>query len=86
MVPHGASEGVFGLGAETNLAFLPKHLAVYLFIAALVLYDGRTLGQLHKAKVGGAPANAIPKILHAPIVTSAAYVALTHRSGTHATQ
>lgn len=78
-------EGVFGLGVETDLTYLPRYLAVDAFIVALIVYDWRTLGKLHHATVVGSLVNIVPQVFHAPIVHSGAYVELTHWLGRLAT-
>lgn len=73
--------GVFDLGVDSNLAYLPRYLTVDLFVAALLVYDWRTLGKPHPATLIGASVNIVPQILHAPIVGSAMFVELTHWLG-----
>ena len=70
--------GLFGIGFEGHLSFLPKYLVVDALIIALVVYDWRTLGQVHRATAVGATANLLPQLLHVPIVDSGAFVGLTH--------
>ncbi len=69
---------LFGVGFETNLTYLPKYLTVDLLIAALVWYDWRTLGAIHRATWIGGAVNVIPQLLHVPVVGSDAFVGLTH--------
>ncbi len=78
-------QGVFGLGVETDLTYLPRYLAVDAFIVALIVYDWRTLGKLHHATVVGSLVNIVPQVFHAPIVHSSTYIALTHWLGRLAT-
>ena len=70
--------GLFGIGFEGHLSFLPKYLVVDAMIIALLVYDWRTLGQVHRATAVGAAANLLPQLLHVPIVDSSAFVGLTH--------
>ena len=50
---------MFDLGFE-NLDYLPRYLTVNLFVAALLLYDWRTLGKPHSATLIGGSVNVIP--------------------------
>ena len=71
---------LFDLGHE-HLDYLLRYLTVNLFVAALLLYDWRTLGKPHSATLIGASVNIVPQILHAPIVNSATFVELTQWLG-----
>jgi hypothetical protein len=68
----------FGLDFETYLSYLPRYLTVDLLIVALLIYDLRTRGRIHRATLVGTAVNLVPQILHAPIVGSSTFVALTH--------
>ncbi len=68
---------LFGIGFDTHLSYLPKYLTVDLLIAALLVYDWRALGMLHRATLIGGAVNVVPQALHVPIVESGAFVALT---------
>jgi hypothetical protein len=72
---------LFDLGFETNLTYLPRYLTVDLFIVAILIYDWRTLGKIHRATIIGATVNVVPQLLHAPIVGSVVFVELTHWLG-----
>lgn len=72
---------LFGVFFDTHLTYLPKYLVVDLFIVALMAYDWRTLGRLHRATIIGGLVNVVPQLLHVPIVDSAAFVALTQTLG-----
>jgi hypothetical protein len=72
---------LFDLGFESNLTYLPRYLTVDLFVAAILIYDWRTLGKFHQATVVGAAVNVVPQFLHAPIVGSVKFVELTHWLG-----
>lgn len=69
---------LFGIGFESNLTYLPKYLTVDLVIAALLWYDWRTLGTVHRATLIGGAINVVPQALHAPVVGSDAFISLTH--------
>lgn len=72
---------LFGLSFDSHLTYLPRYLTVDVFVAAMLLYDWRTLGKPHQATLIGAAVNVVPQLLHAPIVSSAAFVGLTHWLG-----
>ncbi|MEQ8858199.1 MAG: hypothetical protein RIC56_06090 [Pseudomonadales bacterium] len=72
---------LFGIGFESHLTYLPKYLTVDLLIAALVCYDWRTLGSVHRATLIGGAVNVVPQVLHVPIVESSSFVALTRWLG-----
>jgi uncharacterized membrane protein (DUF485 family) len=72
---------IFNLGFEGHMSYLPRYLIVDVFIIALIAYDWRTLGRIHRATIVGTAVNVVPQLLHVPIVSSAAYVSLTHWLG-----
>jgi hypothetical protein len=71
----------FGFGFDAEFVYLPRYLLVDLFVLAMLVYDWRTMGKLHKATLIGTAVNVIPQLLHAPIVGSATFVELTHWLG-----
>jgi hypothetical protein len=72
---------LFDFDVDANFAYLARYLTVDVFVAALIVYDWRTLGKVHPATFIGALVNVVPQILHAPIVGSASYMELTHWLG-----
>ena len=75
----------FGFDVDAEFAYLLRYLTVDLFIVAIIMYDWKSLGQLHRATIIGASVNIVPQILHAPIVGSAMFVTMTHWLGSLAT-
>ena len=59
---------LIGLDVDTYLGYLVRYLSVDVLIAALVVYDYRTLGGIHKATLIGSAVNILPQLLHVPIV------------------
>ena len=72
---------IFNLGFEGHLSYLPRYLVVDVFIVALLVHDWRSLGRIHQATLIGSATVLIPQLLHAPVVSSALYVAHTHWLG-----
>ena len=72
---------IFNVGFEGHLNYLPRYLVVDIFIVALLIYDWRYLGRIHRATAWGSAVVVIPQLLHVPIVTSAFYVAHTQWLG-----
>ena len=60
------------------LTYLPKYLTVDLLILALLWYDWRTLGSVHRATLIGGAVNIVPQLIHAPVVGSGWFIGLTH--------
>ena len=68
---------LFGIDFSFPYIFLLMYMTQNLWLAALLIYDWRTLGKPHKATLVGGAINVVPQILHIPLATSAAFVALT---------
>jgi hypothetical protein len=69
----------FGMGIRSFAEYVPKYLLADAFIVAMLVHDRFVLGSLHRATAIGGALNAIPQLLHAPLVGSGAWVAFKHR-------